>query len=437
MKKKQQKIKAELWDKMQYLFRNYYDRMVHAVLYYDGLIDVATLKTVLIGTTEKVPVLHSSFHDSAINPYWVVEDYSVEDILTVKDVTTEELETEIEEFITRCIPVTSNVQFKMAILNAGEKSTLCMIVNHMCFDGGDFKYFLKRLVANYNAQVGGNANIKIKQGTRSYDQVYTKLDEEDKEVAKNLYKNISQVKDTHYFPLSASNANDKSMINRSKIDAETFAKFRKIGKYYGVTVNDLMLAVYMHSLYEFGKYPETDTVTIPCMVDLRRHIEGGEEAGGLTNHTGFMQCSVEGVGKTVNETLLKVLHSVRKSKHDKYMGLYSLPLLKLAYTILPYAISEIAIKIGYLNPLIGMSNIGVLDPVALGFSNLNLVDGFMTGAVKYKPYMQLALTSLNGELTMTIAIKGNEQDKIAVKEFFDILHKNVNSFIADNVQHLD
>ena len=219
------------------------------------------------------------------------------------------------------------------------------------------------------------------------------------------------------------------MINRRKVDKETFDKFRKIGKHYGVTVNDLMLAVYMHSLYEFGNYPATDTLTIPCMVDLRRHIEGGEEAGGLTNHTGFMQCSVEGVGTTINDTLVKVLHSVRKSKHDKFMGLYSLPLLKLAYTIFPYAISETAIKIGYLNPLIGMSNIGVLNPDLLTMGPYKPVDGFMTGAVKYKPYMQLALTSMNGELTMTIAIRGNDDDKVLVQKFFDIIVRNINTFI--------
>ncbi|MBO7155932.1 MAG: hypothetical protein J6V83_00845, partial [Clostridia bacterium] len=421
---KKQKITAELWDKMQYLFRNYYDRMVHAVLYYDGLIDVPILKNVIVGTTEKVPVLRSSFHDSVINPYWVVEDYSIDDILTVKEVDKALLELEIDNFITQCIPVTDNVQFRMALFNTEGKSTLCMIVNHMCFDGGDFKYFLKRLAANYTAAANGAPIIDIKTGTRSYDQVYTKLDEEDKEVARNLYKNISQVKDAHYFPLTPDSELDRSMINRCKIDRETFAKFRKIGKHYGVTVNDLMLAVYMHSLYEYGGYPDTDTVTIPCMVDLRRHIEGGEDAGGLTNHTGFMQCSVEGVGKNVNETLVKVLQSVRKSKHDKYMGLYSLPLLKLAYTILPYSISEIAIKIGYLNPLIGMSNIGVLDPEALSFNGLKPFDGFMTGAVKYKPYMQLALTSMNGELTMTIAIRGNHEDRVGVQKFFDIIKKN-------------
>ena len=66
-------IKAEMWDKMQYLFRNYYDRMVHCVQYYDGLIDIKVLKTVLVYMTEKVPVLHSSFHGNVIEPYWTVD----------------------------------------------------------------------------------------------------------------------------------------------------------------------------------------------------------------------------------------------------------------------------------------------------------------------------------------------------------------------------
>lgn len=426
------KLKAELWDKMQYLFRNYYDRMVHAVLRYNGLIDIPALKTVLIGTVEKVPVLHSSFHDSAINPYWIIEDYSIDDILSVVDVSENRLEDEINEFITSSIPVESNVQFRMRIVNAGGKSTLCMIVNHMCFDGGDFKYFLKKLASNYTALLSGDADIAIKTGSRSYDQVYTKLDDMDKETAKNLYKNISSVKDTHYFPLSPQSKEDKPTINLRKIDAETFTAFRTTGKKFGVTVNDLMLAVYIHSLYEFADYPRNETLTIPCMVDLRRHIEGGADAGGLTNHTGFMQCSVEGAGATINDTLVKVLHSIRKSKHDKFMGLYSLPLLNLAYTILPYALSETAIKIGYLNPLIGMSNIGVLDPDALSFNGLKLEDGFMTGAIKYKPYMQLALTSLNNSLTMTIAVKCNEEDRKNISRFFDIIEGNIKKFIAEN-----
>lgn len=420
-------IKAEMWDKMQYLFRNYYDRMVHAVLHFDNLIDPEILKNVIVIMAEKAPVLHSSFHENPVNPYWSVEKYTVDDILTVAD--SDDPYKDSYDFLCQSIPVTSNVQFKILLLNKDGRSTLAMIVNHMCFDGGDFKYFLKKLAKNYNAMLSGENPTDLKSGTRSAEQVYTKLNASDKKIAKGLYKNISDVKDKHVFPLTPASDDDRTMINVRKIERPVFTEMKNTGKRLGVTVNDVMLAAYVRSLYEIIGMRDDETLSIPCMVDLRRHIEGGENAGGLANHTGFMLCTVHGKGETINDTLINVMRSTKSSKRDKFMGLYSLPLLKLAYTILPFSISEFAIKIGYNNPLIGMSNIGLLPEELLTFGNAKPVDGFMTGAVKYKPFMQLAMTTLNDELTMTIAIKGNEADKEKVEVFFDLIERNIEDFI--------
>ena len=420
-------IKAEMWDKMQYLFRNYYDRMVHAVLHFDNLIDPEILKNVIVIMAEKAPVLHSSFHENPVNPYWSVEKYTVDDILTVAD--SDDPYKDSYDFLCQSIPVTSNVQFKILLLNKDGRSTLAMIVNHMCFDGGDFKYFLKKLAKNYNAMLSGENPTDLKSGTRSAEQVYTKLNASDKKIAKGLYKNISDVKDKHVFPLTPASDDDRTMINVRKIERPVFTEMKNTGKRLGVTVNDVMLATYVRALYEIIGMRDDETLSIPCMVDLRRHIEGGENAGGLANHTGFMLCTVHGKGETINDTLINVMRSTKSSKRDKFMGLYSLPLLKLAYTILPFSISEFAIKIGYNNPLIGMSNIGLLPEELLTFGNAKPVDGFMTGAVKYKPFMQLAMTTLNDELTMTIAIKGNEADKEKVEVFFDLIERNIEDFI--------
>lgn len=420
-------IKAEMWDKMQYLFRNYYDRMVHAVLHFDNLIDPEILKNVIVIMAEKAPVLHSSFHENPVNPYWSVEKYTVDDILTVAD--SDDPYKDSYDFLCQSIPVTSNVQFKILLLNKDGRSTLAMIVNHMCFDGGDFKYFLKKLAKNYNALLSGENPTDLKSGTRSAEQVYTKLNASDKKIAKGLYKNISDVKDKHVFPLTPASDADRTMINVRKIERPVFTEMKNTGKRLGVTVNDVMLAAYVRALYEIIGMRDDETLSIPCMVDLRRHIEGGENAGGLANHTGFMLCTVHGKGETINDTLINVMRSTKSSKRDKFMGLYSLPLLKLAYTILPFSISEFAIKIGYNNPLIGMSNIGLLPEELLTFGNAKPVDGFMTGAVKYKPFMQLAMTTLNDELTMTIAIKGNEADKEKVEVFFDLIERNIEDFI--------
>lgn len=37
-----------------------------------------------------------------------------------------------------------------------------MIVNHMCMDGGDFKYFMKKLAENYNKLLDGERDLDIK-----------------------------------------------------------------------------------------------------------------------------------------------------------------------------------------------------------------------------------------------------------------------------------
>ncbi len=120
-----EKLKAELWDKMHYLFRDFNDRMVHAALYYDFEIDIDVLKTVLICFLEKTPVLHSAFVDNKISPYWEVKTYHIDDVLTVAH--PEEMETAVDEFLTQYIPPESDLQMKAALFLKDGKSVLCII----------------------------------------------------------------------------------------------------------------------------------------------------------------------------------------------------------------------------------------------------------------------------------------------------------------------
>ena len=65
-----EKLKAELWDKVQYIFRNYYDRMIHAAMVYDGEVDLDILRKSIYRIVTHFPILRSTFHNSAINPHW-------------------------------------------------------------------------------------------------------------------------------------------------------------------------------------------------------------------------------------------------------------------------------------------------------------------------------------------------------------------------------
>ena len=153
------KLKAEMWDKTQYLFRNYYDRMMHCALYYDGEPDADALRRALTFQIERVPVLHSRYHNNPLEPYWTVEEWNIDDVLRVERV--DEIEPAVMAFVEQRIPIESNTQLRVGLFLAGGKSALAVVVNHMCFDVGDLKYFVIKLCETYTKLVSGDQNMEI------------------------------------------------------------------------------------------------------------------------------------------------------------------------------------------------------------------------------------------------------------------------------------
>ncbi len=426
MKKKM--LKAEMWDRMQFLFRSFYDRMVHLKLYYNGRIDEATLKNAVVFMVERAPVLHSSFQTTAIKPYWKEEDYTADDIVTF--VKSENAEADSDEFLSGGIAYDNKVQIKIAVFEQEDKSVLAVLVNHMCMDGGDFKYFMARLCENYNdLRRGEYAELDMKSGSRGYEQVYTKLTGKDLKKARSLYKNVSKNKDKVPFPWTEPSDSDKNRIVRREIDGERFALMRDTAKSLGLTVNDAVMAVTVRTLYELCGIGGSSPLTVSCAVDLRRHIDGGGAYGGITNHTAWIACRTTVRGESMRDTVVNVARSMRGYKRDKFIGLYSLPLLKLAYTIFPQDIAEFAIKLGYDNPLLAVSNIGRLGDEKLFLDGTELTGGFMSGATKYKPYFLMSVTTLLGKMTLSTSMRGNEKDSETVKRYFDIFERNLAEFI--------
>ena len=424
------KLNAELWDKMHYLFRDFNDRVVHAQFDYDFVIDTEALKTVIICAFEKLPVLHSSFKDNHVSPYWQVNRYKIEDVLTVKEVNDEDVETLSEEFLTGRIEPEDQVQMRFLVLIHGGKSRLCIIENHMCMDGGDFKYFLKDFCRNYNDYSEKKISpLSYRSGKRAYTSVYKDFSNADRKAAQNLYRNINK-KDEHAFPFTPDSPEDKSFIAKRTFSEDTFLKIKTKGKSLGATINDMLMAAYFYSLYEIAGFSEDESVSISCAIDLRRHIKSVENMG-YTNHTSWMQCKIPELGRDIFETLKYVIRSANEFKQDKFMGLYGLPLLSLGYKIMPHAASEEIIKIGYSNPLLAMSNIGILEVDKLALSGHEPTDGFMTGAVKYKPFVLLSATSVRNRLTLSMCVRGNEKDKETVNDFFDKMEKNISVLISE------
>lgn len=421
------RLDAELWDKMHYLFRDFNDRMVHVELKYDFVPDIEALKTVIICAFEKAPVLHSKFVDMKLWTHWEVMPYNIDDVLTVEY--PDDIDKAADEFLTQYIAPTESIQMKVALFIKDGKSTLCMIENHMCMDGGDLKYFLQEFCTNYTKYVSeGKSPVNFRTGSRSYSDVYSGFSKTEAGVARRLFKNINE-RDDHRFPLTDDNIRDTSFIVRKKFSEETLDKLKIKGKELGATINELLLASYFYSVYELAGYPDSDKVMISNAIDLRRHMDNVDDKG-FTNHTSWMQCAIPERGKDIFETVKYVIASSNKFKKDKFMGLYGLPLLNFGYSFMPHAVSEEIIKIGYSNPFMAMSNIGILNGQHYALDSHEPVDAFMSGAVKYKPFVLLTATTYKKVITLSMCVRGNDEDKKIVNHFFDLMEKNINTIIA-------
>ena len=64
-----------------------------------------------------------------------------------------------------------------------------------------------------------------------------------------------------------------------------------------------------------------------------------------------------------------------------------------------------------------MTNIGIIDKNKLVFDGLRIKDTFICGSIKYKPYFQIAVTTFDNEITLSINFCGTEGDKIKITEF--------------------
>ena len=412
------RLKAEMYDKMNYMCRCYMDVTPRIRLDYDFIPNTKALKTAIICFLEKAPVFHSRFVDNHIAPYWEVKNYIIEDVVTVSEV--ENIESASLEFMTKSIDFTGNVQIKFGIFTHKGKCAVCVIWNHMCADGGDIKHILADILKNYNRySESAKSPLDYRTGTRSYEIVYDSFSKEDKQKAKLLFANVS-AHDKHALPLTEETDGLTTQIIRCDINSPIMQGVIRQTKAIGATVNDAIAAAYISAFYRYSGC--TDSVSINCAVDLRRYIRDIDKTG-YTNHTTFMPCTVERKCDSMNEMLALTAKSTRKVKEDPFMGLHGLPLLHFGYNCMIYAQAELIIKAFYNNANLSVSNMGKLDADSLSINGHPPVYALVAGAAKKKPCALLSAITLNDRLTVTICIQGTEKDRKITEDFIHLFNE--------------
>ena len=108
-------------------------------------------------------------------------------------------------------------------------------------------------------------------------------------------------------------------------------------------------------------------------------------------------------------------------KKSGNIGLNGFIKLNLVYRIFGVRIAGRLLRSTLKNPLICMTNVGILDPARICFGELRPSDAFLCGSIKYKPYFQLAIDSYQGEITLSVNLFGSADDRSSILAFFEEL----------------
>ena len=418
-------LPCEMYDKINLMCRKYMDRLARFEVDYDFLVDEEAFKNVAVCALESAPFIHSQVIINPIAPYWKVADYNVNEFVFAKEV--DDLDKAKKEFFSRQIPLKCNIQFNIGLFYHQGRTYILFIWNHMCMDGGGFKAFWSDFCKAYSDYVlNGISPVCFSVGSREYTEVYKDMDPAFRKRAKKQIANVPP-RDKHRFPFENNNIEKDVVIVSRKIGKEFFDKAVAFTKSQGGTVNDLLVAAYIDALKKVADFKSDESISVSCATDLRRHIKDLSTIG-YTNHVSFSHCSVERMGNDLKETLSNVIKKTKELKADEFMGLHGIPLLNFAYKTMIYAQAEPIVNLFYRNPTLSVSNVGKIDTVAFSLANNKPFSAFVAGAAKNKPCAVMTALSINGDLSVSICLRGNKKDEEILEKFFTEYEKNIKSF---------
>lgn len=412
------RFNAEIFDKLQFLFKVYRfnDHQLHCIMKFDNKVKKDVMKKALTLMFKVVPILGSAFVEDSVEPYWEkVEVSNFKDILTI--VKNEE---DFNKFITSRTNEFTGPQMKACIFDS-RKDSLAIIMNHMICDAAGFKEYMYLLCDLYSKLMKDFNYVpdNLFNGDRSLKRINQELSLKDKVNVLLLQNKESNKSMNHKFPLSQGKDVNPFIVT-NKISQIRFLTIKEYCKKNKVTVNDVVLAAFYRVLYKTLGLDNSSELNIPIMVDMRRNLKV-KNMDAICNLTSTAITHIDYDGKeNFNVTVIKVNKDMNLKK-TRFIGFNGFVKLSLIFRIFKYNKIKNTMKNLFKNPLIGMTNIGILDSKKLSFEGTSINEAFMCGSIKYKPYFQVALTSFKDTITFSTNLYGNSEDKKIIEEFLNLL----------------
>lgn len=400
-------IRAEAFDVMQYFYGKVHEPLIHAALVFEGHIKENTLVKAVTLSLKAEPVLSCCFHISG-RPCWEKQSFSGADVVHV--VTGEPNNLALrEKLLATKIDIFREPQVKILLVRGKSADTLLIIMNHMVCDGAGFKEYLY-LLSDLYQKVGENIEPEsFFEAPRGAGQLFENFSAKQK-------RQILHSKPTYAKPHTQATyslqGGEYPIFGVCSINSNELQTVKNCAKANGATLNDMVLAAYARTLFD-----ETGNgaVVIPCPVDLRKYLKP-EQKHGLCNLTSNYICSLElHSQEPFLETVQRISEQMQRQKSSVYC-LKPVWMLQLIFRLLPFKVLQNVFHRVFTIPVLSYTNLGIIESGRLLFDT-PVVNAYMTGAVKYVPYFQIAVSTFNGTLTLSCNLYGTPDDRKQINRF--------------------
>jgi NRPS condensation-like uncharacterized protein len=404
---------AEIFDQHQWLFdkKGFNDHQIHGMLEFERPLDAEILKKAVIASIDAIPILGARYVEGA-RPRWT----SLDPVHFERAFVVAATKAEFEAFEVAKVDEGVGPQIRVCLLNS-DRYAVAFKMNHMICDAAGFKQYLEFLASIYS-RLTADANYKPPTiaGDRSLDAAYATFGLAAK--LKSLFTQSSDSRwtETHKFPLSGEGA-ARPFIAAHKLERAKVDALKSYCRAQGATVNDALLTAMYRVLFRILALKGGDALQIPIMVDMRRCLGGGTDFVSLANLTSMVSTELVYRPDESFEVTQAMVRAVTFAKKSSNIGLNGWVKLKLVYDALGDRIAIKLLRSRLRNPLICMTNVGTLDPARMSFAGARPNDAWLCGSIKYKPYFQLAASTYDGEITLTVGQFGDKRDRERIAAF--------------------
>ncbi len=415
---------VEVFDQFQLIseVKGFNDHQVHSVLRFDYCPDSEILKKAVISSIEAIPILGTRYIGGT-RPRWMSlnpGDFGRAFVIARTEI-------EVEEFLGSRVDERLGPQVRVCLLESGPFA-VALKMNHMVCDAAGFKEYLYFLCKIYS-KLKADPEYKPPSitGDRSMRAVLQRFGVGVKLKSLFLQSKQNNLTGGARFPLSDSGGS-RPFILIHKLGRKRTAELKAYFRTKGATLNDVLLAAYYRCLFQRLALSPGTQLQIPVMVDMRRYLGKKEVFMSLTNLSSTVITELQYRPDESFEGTLGRVKAIMDKKKDSNIGLNGFIKLNLMYRILGDRIANHLLRSILKNPLICMTNVGVLDSAQVSFGDLRPNDAFLCGSIKYKPYFQLAMSSYEGELTLSVNLLGCANDRDRILSFFGEMEAELRSW---------